>query len=136
MIPSFRLHNWLVAERRVSSTNILSSPQALPPPNAETNHDTQALASYSYHRSSRTLISYDTPTIATQKVAYIKHCGLGGAMWWESSGDLPVSHPGSLIRLTVEGLGGFEGGGLEKRENCLRYPDSSWENLKGGMAGE
>ena len=33
------------------------------------------------------MVSYDTSEIAKQKAEYIKEGNLGGAMWWESSGD-------------------------------------------------
>lgn len=81
-------------------------------------------------------MSYDTPQVATQKVEYIKHNGLGGAMWWESSGDHPQEHDESLIKITVEGLGGYNGRHMEHRENCLDYPESKYENLRKGMSGE
>lgn len=82
------------------------------------------------------MVSYDTPQVATQKVEYIKHNGLGGAMWWESSGDHPQDHDESLIKITVEGLGGYNGRHMEHRENCLDYPESKYENLRKGMSGE
>ncbi|KAK5739825.1 Chitinase 4 [Elasticomyces elasticus] len=74
--------------------------------------------------------------VATEKVNYIKHVGLGGAMWWESSGDHPLDHAESLIRVTVEGLGGFNGRHMEHVENVLQYPESKYDNLRSGMPGE
>jgi chitinase len=44
-------------------------------------------ASYSYDETQRIMISYDTKGIAASKAQYIKDNGLGGAMFWESSGD-------------------------------------------------
>lgn len=79
------------------------------------------------------MVSYDSPQVATQKVQYIKQVGLGGAMWWESSGDHPSQQPESLINITVQGLGGFEGKHMEKAENCLDYPQSKYDNLRNGM---
>ena len=82
------------------------------------------------------MVSYDSPQAATQKVEYIKHMGLGGAMWWESSGDHPLESEESLIRVTVEGLGGYGGRHMEQVENVLGYPETRYDNLRGGMAGE
>jgi chitinase len=45
------------------------------------------VASYSYDEAERTMISYDTKDIAARKAQYIKDNGLGGAMFWETSGD-------------------------------------------------
>ncbi|KAK5126334.1 Endochitinase B1 [Meristemomyces frigidus] len=107
--------------------------KALPRPNNEVHHNNQAIASWCFDPSTRTMVSYDTPQVATQKVEYIKHNGLGGAMWWESSGDHPHDSEESLIRVTVEGLGGYNGRHMEHAENCLEYPESKYENLRKGM---
>ncbi|KAH7095056.1 glycoside hydrolase superfamily [Paraphoma chrysanthemicola] len=49
--------------------------------------DEEAYATYSYDNSSHMLVSYDTVEMALTKVGYIKQNKLGGAMWWEVSGD-------------------------------------------------
>jgi len=82
------------------------------------------------------MVSYDSPQVATEKVAYIKRVGLGGAMWWESSGDRKADGDESLINVVVSGLGGFGQRHMERRENCLEYPESKFENLRKGMPGE
>ncbi|SPB51183.1 unnamed protein product [Aspergillus niger] len=46
----------------------------------------RAIASYSYDLTVRMLTRY-TPRSMGQKVHYIASRGLGGVMWWESSGD-------------------------------------------------
>lgn len=61
--------------------------KALPRPGAQEYYDQEAGASYSYDASSRTLVSYDTLAMAQKKAQWIKQKGLGGAMWWELSGD-------------------------------------------------
>lgn len=33
------------------------------------------------------MVSYDNPAVTRQKTDYIKNNHLGGAMWWEASGD-------------------------------------------------
>ena len=61
--------------------------KALPPPGASVVELNNVGASYSYDAAKRTMISYDSPAIAKLKADYIKKKGLGGAMWWETSGD-------------------------------------------------
>lgn len=61
--------------------------KALPQPGATEFFDDKADATYSYDRQKRLMITYDTPEMARRKAGYIKDKGLGGAMWWESSGD-------------------------------------------------
>jgi chitinase len=82
------------------------------------------------------MISYDTPEIAIQKAAYIRQTGLGGAMWWDTSGDRPCSSGASLIDITVKSLGGYGGENMEVSDNCLDYPESRYSNLRKGMPNE
>jgi hypothetical protein len=59
----------------------------LPLPGAQEFYDAEAGATYSYDADSEILVSYDTKEMALRKVDYIAEEGLGGAMWWEISGD-------------------------------------------------
>ena len=59
----------------------------LPLDGAQEYWDEEAYATYSYDNSTGMLISYDTVDLALTKVDYIKQNNLGGAMWWEVSGD-------------------------------------------------
>ena len=61
--------------------------KVLPKAGAKEHWDDEAKASYSYDESARMLVSYDSKRAADWKTHWIKHEGLGGAMWWESSGD-------------------------------------------------
>lgn len=79
------------------------------------------------------MVSYDTPQNAAAKVDYIKSRHLGGAMWWESSGDKVGED--SLINLVVQGLGGYGAKHMEKVDNVLEYPESKYQNLRDGMPG-
>lgn len=48
------------------------------------------------------MVTYDTCANAAAKVGYIQQRRLGGAMWWESSGDKKGEE--SLISLVSESL--------------------------------
>lgn len=61
--------------------------KALPQQGAKEVTDKQIGASWSYDAEKRLMVSYDTNELAEQKAEYIKKEHLGGAMWWESSGD-------------------------------------------------
>jgi hypothetical protein len=59
----------------------------LPLPGAQEFYDAEAGATFSYDAGKEMLVSYDTVEMALRKVDYIAEEGLGGAMWWEISGD-------------------------------------------------
>ena len=102
--------------------------KALPLPGAEEKYDKEAGASYSYDEAKRQLITYDTVEMVRKKAEWIKKERLGGAMWWESSADRTGS--GSLIGNVVEVMGQ-----LDRKQNCLDYPQSKYDNLKNGFKG-
>lgn len=60
--------------------------------------DSQARAHWKY--DGNTFWSYDNPAIVTEKMNYVKVQGLGGAFFWEFSGD----YQGELLRTMGEGL--------------------------------
>ena len=110
--------------------------QDLPRPGAQVYLDSQAIASWTYDNASHTLISYDTPEAVGQKVEYIKSRKLGGAMWWETSGDQPSSSDRSLINTAATAFSEDGSNGMENSENCLDYPQSKYDNLRQGMPNE
>ncbi|EKG15136.1 hypothetical protein MPH_07673 [Macrophomina phaseolina MS6] len=109
--------------------------KALPRPGATEYYDAEAGASYSYDGSSRTMVSYDTVGSAKTKVGYIQAKALGGAMWWESSGDKSGTDQ-SIISNVWTSMAGADGGMAEQSQNNLNYPDSKYDNLKAGMPGQ
>ena len=110
--------------------------KALPRPGSVEYHDCHGKgacgASWSFDPDSRMLVSYDTVRMMERKAVFVVERGLGGGMWWESSGDDAgeKSLVGAFVR-RVGGTGRFEG-----RENCLEYPSSRFENLRKGFPGE
>ena len=109
--------------------------KALPRPGAEEQFDEESGASWCYDGSSRTMVSYDTPYMARLKADYIRQRGLGGGMWWESSGDKgdreANAADGSLIGIFVDGIGGEDA--LDQAENALSYPESKYANVQSGF---
>lgn len=103
--------------------------KALPKAGATEYTDSESGALYSYDASAQELISYDNQAIAQLKATYIANEGLGGAMYWETSGDKNGSD--SLIGTIA---GSF--GNLDQSQNCLSYPASQYANIVAGMPGE
>lgn len=101
----------------------------LPLPGCAVQEDAEAGASYCFDPVRKVMVSYDTVALARRKAEYIKERGLGGAMWWESSGDKEGNE--SIIQNVVGVLGGAEA--LDKKENCVRYPESKYANLRDGF---
>lgn len=98
--------------------------KSLPKPGFEEKFDDQCQASYLYNPKERTLITYDNANVAKMKADYVKQKKLGGGMWWETSGDFPITDERSLIGAFTKDLE------LETTENCLNYPASEWTNIK------
>ena len=77
-------------------------------------------------------MTYDNDQSAKIKGNFVKSKGLGGGMWWDSSGDKlasPAPATESLVVNFVDQLGGVRQ--LDQSENCLLYPQSKYlKNLK------
>ncbi len=108
--------------------------KALPRPGAEERYDDVAGAAYSYGPGPGPgpgpgeLISYDNVRSTAEKARYIKEQrGLGGAFFWEASGDRGDGDR-SLIATMADRLGS-----LDASENNLRYPTSQYDNIRNGM---
>jgi chitinase len=105
----------------------------LPLPGAHEVHDQEAGATYCYDPAKRVMVTYDTIAMAETKAEWIRREHLGGGMWWESSADR--QREGSLIGNVVREL---EKGppGMQRKDNCLEYPESKYDNLRKGFPGE
>jgi len=108
--------------------------KVLPHAGAVEVNDSNLLASYTYNQSARKMVSYDTPEIAALKTEYLTHTHLGGAMWWELSGDRPISDPKSLVGTTVGSMGGCAA--LDREENTICYPASKYDNMRAGFPNQ
>ncbi|MCJ1350331.1 MAG: hypothetical protein MMC33_000312 [Icmadophila ericetorum] len=89
-------------------------------------------ASWSWDAGSRTVVSHDNLEVAGLKTDFIKQRGLGGGMYWETSGDRKVGE-GSLIGKVYDGLGARN---MDQTPNQLNYPESKYDNLRKGFPGE
>ena len=70
--------------------------KALPKDGAREEIDRKIGASWSFDKTKGEMTSYDTEEVVELKVEFMKESGLGGGMWWESSGDRKAGE-GSLI---------------------------------------
>ncbi|KAK3694591.1 glycoside hydrolase family 18 protein [Podospora appendiculata] len=98
----------------------------LPRPGAQEMYDDSAKASYSYDANTKELISYDTVSSAVTKAQYLLKKGLGGAVFWEASGDKTGAN--SLVGTLATQLGV-----LDPTPNLLIYPASQYDNIRSGM---
>lgn len=120
--------------------------KSLPQPGAREMYCDEARASWSYDPEKRLMISYDTDEVARRKANFIKEEDLGGAMWWESSGDKKgddslihsVSFPDLNNRHVSEWVAQvvhcFRN--IDRSHNTLAYPDSKYDNLRKGFHNE
>ena len=104
--------------------------KVLPKDGCTEQYDEQLGASWCYNSGTQTMISYDSQQMVQVKAQYARQKGLGGGMWWETSGDRAVGS-GSLIEGFVNAFGGK--GALREEANCLEYPESKYENIRAGM---
>jgi len=116
--------------------------RALPRPGAYVFRDKDLGASWTYDYSSKEMVSFDSEEVGRWKGEWVANNFLGGAMYWELSGDKGHPRPDmekgkeqvpgkSLIHMVTEGMGGREA--LERSHNCLHYPGSQFDNVRTGM---
>ncbi|GAA5953090.1 hypothetical protein JCM21900_005064 [Sporobolomyces salmonicolor] len=105
--------------------------KALPLPNSQTAFDPHLVAS-SCLTPSGEWVSYDSPESAAAKAEFICVNQLGGAMYWELSGDRKRGE-GGIVAIVKDRMARE---GMDTRENWLDYRGSKWTNLREGMQGE
>jgi len=99
----------------------------LPRPGAEENVDKQIGASWSFDKSKGAIVSYDSKEVALQKAEYIRR--LGGAMFWETSGDKKGAD--GLIPTVFGALSA--NGPMDQSQNQLVFNGSKYDNIRAGM---
>ncbi|KWU46276.1 glycoside hydrolase [Rhodotorula sp. JG-1b] len=104
--------------------------KVLPLPGSTPAFDARLVAASCYNPSTREWISYDSPESAAAKATFINVNGLGGAMWWELSGDRKRGD-GGLVAIVKDGMASQ--GPIDSRPNWLDYGTSKWENVRKGM---
>lgn len=98
----------------------------LPRPGAKAAIDKNLMTIITYDKQKRELVTTDSADSARLKAAYITRRGLGGAFYWEASGDkLGAKSVVSAVRKSM--------GPLEVSQNLLRYPTSVYDNIRRGM---
>jgi chitinase len=100
----------------------------LPRPGATEQYDNVAKESFSYDPSTQELVSYDNVDSATIKANWLLQKGLGGAVFWEASGDRIGAE--SLVGVLAKNMGTLDG-----TPNLLSYPASQYDNIRNGMPG-
>jgi chitinase len=102
--------------------------KVLPQEGAKVYHSTEVLASWSWDPIKKQVVSFDTPKVARWKTDFLKAEGLGGAWWWESSGDRAIGDDKSLVSTVVKNLGGAKN--FRQSKNNLYYPKSKFYNIR------
>uniref|UniRef100_A0A0P0BZ39 Endochitinase 1 n=1 Tax=Hypocrella siamensis TaxID=696354 RepID=A0A0P0BZ39_9HYPO len=99
----------------------------LPRSGATVQVDGRVGAAWSYDAKARQLVSFDNVASAKLKANYVKNKSLGGAVFWEASGDKKGDE--SLVDTMARSLGH-----LDETNNMLSYPQSQYDNIKNGAS--
>ncbi|KAF2848088.1 glycoside hydrolase family 18 protein [Plenodomus tracheiphilus IPT5] len=102
--------------------------KVLPLDGSKVYTDKETIASWSWDAAKKEFVSFDNPKVSIWKTEYLKQECLGGAWFWESSGDLPYANEKSSIRTVVKALGGERN--LRLNQNNLYYPQSKYNNVR------
>lgn len=102
--------------------------KALPLNGTKIYHDKETFSSWGWDAIKKQFVSYDTLKMSVWKSEYIQEQGLGGAWFWESSGDFPATDPRSSLRTVVKALGGEQS--FRISQNNLYYPRSKYDNIR------
>ena len=98
----------------------------LPRPGAKVATRTDIIAMYTYDSKTTEYVTLDGGASVKLKATWLKNQKLGGAFFWEASGD--KTGTSSLVRIMAEGVGA-----LAQSQNQLDYPESQFDNIRNGM---
>ncbi|KAL5596981.1 uncharacterized protein BROUX77_006929 [Berkeleyomyces rouxiae] len=98
----------------------------LPRSGATEHYDADILATWSYDNATREMVSYDNVKSAQEKTKWMVDNGLGGAVYWEASGD--KNGTDSIVASVADAMGD-----MDTSENLLSYPESVYENIRNNM---
>jgi len=102
--------------------------KVLPLNGSKVYHDKETFSSWSWDAVKRQFVSFDTLKMSVWKTDYIKEQRLGGAWFWESSGDVAATDPRSTLGTVVKALGGEQN--FKLSQNNLYYPKSKYANIR------
>lgn len=115
--------------------------RAIPLPGSTLHREEDSIAAWTFDPKKREMVSFDDDATGKWKAEWIVQEGLGGAMYWELSGDRGPPRDGmeggpgkdqipgrSLVNVVKEVLGK-----LDETPNWLKYEGSQFENLRNGM---
>ncbi|KAK0641929.1 glycoside hydrolase family 18 protein [Cercophora newfieldiana] len=99
----------------------------LPLKGADVVSDAAAGATYTYDKTTREMVTFDTPEMIRMKVRWLKERVLAGCMFWESSMD--KSDDRSLIATSHTLLGS-----VDMAQNQQSYQESAYDNVRGDIS--
>ncbi|PHH50887.1 Endochitinase 1 [Ceratocystis fimbriata CBS 114723] len=98
----------------------------LPRTGASEHYDANIMATWSYDNSTKEMVSYDNVRSAKEKTKWMLAKGLGGAVYWEASGD--KNGTSSIVSTVAESMGD-----MDTSENLLSYPESVYDNIRNNL---
>lgn len=103
----------------------------LPLGGSKVSLDPRTGSAWSYDEATRQLVSHDTVESSKLKAAFVRREKLGGAFFWEASGDKTGRRKNESLVLTMAD----ELSSLDASLNQIDYPLSRYANIRHAMGG-
>ncbi|KAF4581199.1 glycoside hydrolase family 18 protein [Ophiocordyceps camponoti-floridani] len=103
----------------------------LPLSGSKVSLDPRTGSAWSYDEATRQLVSHDTVESSKLKAAFVRREKLGGAFFWEASGDKTGRRKNESLVLTMAD----ELSSLDASLNQIDYPLSRYANIRHAMGG-